>query len=709
MMRFDRPASVTLVLGLVLSGCTFPGKGKVKREAGLSVLLITIDTLRADALGCYGNARVETPWIDRLAQGGVRFEHAHAHNVLTLPSHCNILSGRYPQDHGVRDNSGFRFPAGTETLATLLKARGYRTAAFVSAFPLDSRFGLNRGFDAYDDALGDADASPAFHMEERRGPQTVAAARKWLDSPSGQPFFCWVHVYEPHAPYEPPEPWASRFRNDPYYGEVSAADAALSPLLEPILSAGREGRTLVLLTADHGESLGEHGEATHGTFAYEPTLRVPLIVYAPRLFDPRVVSHPARHVDILPTLLDALALPVDRDLPGQSLLEAAAGKAGTPQVSYFESLSPVLTRGWAPLFGVVSEGRKYVDLPIPELYDLATDPAETQNLAALKPEILEHMRTLLRGLRASDRGWGPSEETTEVKERLKSLGYLASGAMTSKERYTPDDDPKRLIALSSAIDDVVRLYRAGELAQARTLCEDLVRRRPMPIALLHLAFLRRESGELSAAVEAAREALRLNPRSVDAAALLGAYLNESGRAQETLDRLGVYAEAREPDVDVLFAVGAAQAQVGRRAEALSTFERARAIDPSNAMALVNIATVHMMAKDDAAARAALEKALRLEPNLSRAHNSLGVLEAQSGHVEAAIALFKKTLELNPAEYDTLFNLGVLLARQGRESEARGFFQDFTRRAPPPLYGRDLAWVRRWLATPETPIRAPAAR
>ena len=233
-----------------------------------NVLLITIDTLRADAIGAYGNARAATPWIDRLAGGGLRFDRAHAHTVLTLPSHANILSGLYPQDHGVRDNAGFRFPSGSATLATVLKERGYATAAFISAFPLDSRFGLARGFDVYDDGFLDATPHTPLLEQERRGTETVARARRWLDAHAGEPTFCWVHLYEPHSPYAASEPFGSRFPNDPYAAEVAAADAALEPLLRPLLEAGPRGRTFVVLTADHGESLGEHGEATHGVFAY---------------------------------------------------------------------------------------------------------------------------------------------------------------------------------------------------------------------------------------------------------------------------------------------------------------------------------------------------------------------------------------------------------------------------------------------------------
>jgi arylsulfatase A-like enzyme len=412
----------------------------VRRDPGLSVLLVTIDTLRFDALGAYGNKSAQTPWIDRLAREGVRFETAHAHNVVTLPSHANLLSGLYPLAHGVRDNSGFRFPADRETLAARLKARGYRTAAFVSAFPLDSRFALDAGFEVYDDRLGGAETqlTRAFEVPERKGAVTVAAALAWLGEHRTEKTFAFVHLYEPHFPYTPPEPFAERFPGDPYHGEVSAADAALEPLLRPLLEAGEIGRTLVVLTSDHGEGLGEHGEQTHGIFAYEATLRVPLIVYAPRILRPAVVRTPVRHIDVVPTVLDALALPLPPDLPGRSLLPLAARGESPGSPSYFEALSSSLNQGWAPLRGVVRDSLKYVDLPVPELYDLQADPLEEKNLAATRPSDLESMRSLLGRLRQEDRGTTRRKEDPATLERLHALGYLAGGTAPAKERYTED-------------------------------------------------------------------------------------------------------------------------------------------------------------------------------------------------------------------------------------------------------------------------------
>ena len=365
-----------LVLTLLL-GWYAQTSRTIRRESGLDVLLVTIDTLRADALGAYGNPAGTSPWIDRLAEAGVRFEQAHAHNVLTLPSHVNIFAGRYPFDHGVRDNAGFRLAPDVETLATLLQADGYRTGAFVSGAPVHSRFGLARGFETYDDRFADRGAPEAFAVAERPAGETVAAALRWLDADDARPYFLWLHVYDPHAPFRPPEPHASRFEGQPYLGEVAATDEALRLVLEPLIEAGVEARTLVVLTSDHGESLGEHGELTHGLFAYEATLRVPLVLFAPRILAPRVVAAAARHVDLLPTVLDALELPIPEDLPGQSLLPVAAGRVpAEPVVTYFEALSGQLVRGWAPLYGVLEDGWKYVDLPIPELYELSEDGAE---------------------------------------------------------------------------------------------------------------------------------------------------------------------------------------------------------------------------------------------------------------------------------------------------------------------------------------------
>jgi choline-sulfatase len=669
----------------------------VDRRGGPDVLLITVDTLRADALGSYGNPRAATPWMDRLAGEGVRFADAHAHNVVTLPSHVNILSGRLPTDHGVRDNSGFRFPPAIDTLATLLKARGYRTGAFVSAFPVAARFGLARGFDVYEDAFADAASRPAFLMQERRGPETVALARGWLDAQQGAPTFAWVHIYEPHFPYAPPEPFAARFASEPYAGEVAATDAALQPLLEPLLAAGRDGRTLVVLTADHGESLGEHGEATHGIFAYEGTLRVPLVLYQPRLLTPGVVTTPAAHVDVLPTVLDALGLPVPPGLPGRSLLPAAAGRADEGGTVYFEALSGSLNRGWAPLHGVIRDRVKYVDLPIPELYDLARDPGEATNLAARDGARRETLRGLMAAFRSADRAPGRSREDAETRERLRGLGYLAGGAAVPPAGYTEEDDPKRLIGLDTLLQEIADRYLSGDLPGALARCRELVRRRPgMAVSLLHLAHLERESGNLTAAVDALRQALALDPGDTEVASLLGGYLTQAGRPREAADLLEPYAARPDPDVQVLVARALALARLRQPQAALATLARAREVDPSNAMILVDVGTVHLMAEAREPARKAFEDALALNPRVARAHSSLGAMAAEEGRAEAAAAHWKAAVAADPREHDKILALGLGLWRQGRP-EGRPYLEFFVTSAPPAVYARQIEGVRGLLA------------
>src|SRR5262249_28331086 len=273
---------------------------------GANVLLVTIDTLRADHVGAYGSTAGLTPTLDRLAREGVPFEHAYAHVPLTLPSHTSPLTALYPTQHGGHDNGAFR-PGDLPTLATALQSAKYRTAAFVGAFVLDARFGLNRGFDTYDDRL--AGSSADLEVVQRTAEQVLEPAFQWIQgnhqSPiTNQPFFAWVHLYDPHEPYAAPEPYRSRYTTDPYAGEVAYTDASLGSFLERLRANGHLSNTLVVVAADHGESLGDHGERTHGLFAYDATLRVPLVMWAPPRLAPAVATFPARLVDVAPTILD---------------------------------------------------------------------------------------------------------------------------------------------------------------------------------------------------------------------------------------------------------------------------------------------------------------------------------------------------------------------------------------------------------------------
>jgi tetratricopeptide (TPR) repeat protein len=624
--------------------------------------------------------------MDRLAAGGVRFDRARAHNVITLPSHANILSGRLPSQHGVRDNAGFRFPADQPTLATILKARGYRTGSFVSAFPLDSRFGLDRDFDVYDDSFADARAGRAFLVQERRGVETVALARRWIDTRSMQPYFCWVHLFEPHYPY-----------SQTYADDVAAADEALGPLLEPILAAGGSSPTIVVLTSDHGESLGEHGEATHGIFAYESTLRVPLVLYHPRVWKPQVIAEGGRHIDILPTVLGALSVPAPLGLPGTHLASQPAQPPTSAQsaksVAYFEALSGTLNRGWAPLRGVIRDELKYIDLPVRELYDLRANPAESRNLASERPDVVKELSALL-GTFASETATGRTPPSDETQARLRSLGYVTSGGGTIKNRYTEADDPKALIALDKALNEVTALYLAGDLARAAARCRELVRRRPtMTLSRIYLAQIERERGNLAGAINALRPAAASNPDDVETMSLLAASLTEAGRAREAVALLEPLVKRDAPDLQILTAYGLSLARLGRIDEALAVLDRARAQDPSNARLLVETGTVRMIANDRAGARKDFEAALARNPELARAHSSLGVIAADERNLPQAIEHWGRAVRLDPREYRTVLGVGSALVRAGRTVEARAYFDFLAASSPPPEYAREIDRAR----------------
>ena len=382
------------------------------------ILLITVDTLRADALGYTGNARAATANIDRLAGEGRAFLGAHAHNVMTLPSHANILTGRYPYEHGVRDNDGFRLDPKMPTLATLLRSAGYSTAAMIGAFPLDARFGLDRGFDTYDERYPQGANEYDFRVAERPASEVVALARRWWADKAGSPRFLWVHLYDCHSPHVPPENLAARYAADPYAGEVAGVDEALGPLFEDARASAAP--VLLVLTSDHGEALGDHGEITHGLFAYEATLHIPLILWGPGLVAPGRDTSLRRHVDILPTVLEAARVPAPSELPGRSLF-----RPGEPDATcYFESLSASIFPRVAPPARHDSRKRE------------VHRPSDSRALRSSRRPAGEGepVRGASRGGRALARALpaarpsAPAAESAETVRRLAGLGYLSGGA-----------------------------------------------------------------------------------------------------------------------------------------------------------------------------------------------------------------------------------------------------------------------------------------
>jgi arylsulfatase A-like enzyme/Tfp pilus assembly protein PilF len=656
--------------------------------SGQNILLVTIDTLRADALGVYGGPAA-TPNLDRLARQGVRYDFAHAHAVVTLPSHVSILTGRYPFEHGVRDNSGYRLAAETPTIATLLEAAGYRTAAFIGGFPLNARFGLARGFDVYDDRMSDAHGPIEFALPERRADAVVASARAWIQTQPDR-WFAWVHLFDVHAPYAPPAPFDGQYGDRPYYGEVAYVDHALAPLFASARTQTRP--TLIVVTADHGEALGDHGEATHGLFAYESTLRVPMILAqhvpgqeAPDR--PEASSRPVRHVDLLPTMLSAVGVPVPAGLPGRTLLTGLDAEGDAASTSYFEAMSASLNRGWAPLQGVIAGREKLISLPLPELYRLSNDPRETTNLAGGEPERRRVLEARLNDWHASIAGARGTEDA-ETVARLRSLGY-AAGGNTTKDRYTEDDDPKRLIDVDAAIHRGIDLYEQGRPAEAIDTYRQILARRPdLSIAVSHLAFLYWSQGDTRAAIDTLQRALSAGVVQSSIASQLGVYLAETGSAKAALPLL--QAAAADPtDLDAQNALGIAYGHLNETARALDSFRTILRIDPGNVAAHQNIASIEVRRGNLAAARAALEQALAIDPRSARAYTGLGAVQLREGQRSAAIESWRRAVELDASDYDALFNLASELVNAGQRAAARPYLERFVRSAPAAQYARDI--------------------
>jgi arylsulfatase A-like enzyme/tetratricopeptide (TPR) repeat protein len=702
-----------------------PGGGSVAGGAGphgtagapgaggqpLDLLLITIDTLRADATGFGGHRPSPTPLLDRFAAAGLVFTQAHAHNVVTLPSHTNILTGLYPFQHGVRDNEGFHVPARVPTLATVLHGAGYVTGAFVGAYPLDSQFGLNRGFDVYDDHYPKGGNEDQYLFPERKGDKVVALALAWWQHQRGKRRFMWVHLFDPHAPYDPAEPFRSRFPGQPYYGEVAAADAYLTPLLAPFL-AGAETPTRIIVTGDHGESLGEHGEETHGLFAYESTLHIPLVVWGPGA-GPGREDRPVRHVDIFPTFLAAAGLtgartpasPPGLERPGRSLLAGegavgagAAGKAASaggvaaPDTSYFEALSAAFNRGWAPLRGVLRQGHKVIALPLAELYDLPRDPGEKTNL--IDADRLT-ARALLSRLPVES-AWPPArqEPTGAAAAKLRSLGY-AGGSAPIRKSYGPEDDPKRLIALDRQIHAIIDLYEHGRLVESAALARQLIAARPaMPLAHSLLAQALLQGGKKQEALAAMREAQRQGVAEESLLCQLGLTLSELGQPAEAIKVLRPLAARGAPQY--FDALAQALSDAGRQQEAAATLQQALAIEPDDAAAYEEQSLIELRSEHWAAARDASQRALKLNGHMPRAWNNLGVALFQLREPAAALDAWQHAVDLDASLLDAFWNLGINAARLGRPQQARKALGRFLELAPESDYRSDREKARRLL-------------
>ena len=686
--RIGQCAGLALLLGA--AGCAAPTASEVLSETpqaersgktARNIVLITLDTLRWDAVGFLSERKDVTPGLDSWAAQGTVFERAWAHNVMTLPSHANILTGRLPYQHGVRDNAGFALRESEQTLATLLKSAGFATAAVVSAFPLDARYGLSRGFDSYDDRVPEGTARE-FVLPERPGTESVQLAREWWRKNEGERRFLWLHLFDPHAPYEAPSPWRERFSSEPYLGEVAALDAFLTPFLQELDAEN----TVVALTSDHGEALGEHGEQTHGLFAYDATLRVPLVLWGSGIPASRSRAV-AGHIDLLPTLVEAAGVDAPVNLPGRSLLDAPEG----PRSLYFEALGAHLDRDWAPLRGLLDGQIKAIDLPLAELYDLIEDPRETENLASRRRS--DHAQRI--GALPSESEWPPDRAALSESERRKlaALGYLGgsgSGPTRSPRDYGPADDPKNLIAIDQLMHRFMATYQSGDLATAERLARDLVLKQPkMADGHYHLAQVLLDQNRVEEAFRTMMAAYRSGVRQPKLVRQLGLTLAEIGRAPDAVRLLSSLRESDDPKD--LNALGLVLSEAGDQNGARQILEGVFELDERNATAYETLALVAVRDSDWAKALSQSDQALALDDSLALALNYRGMALYNLNRKTEALDCWERSFQNAPG-----FRRALQSGRRRaevRDPRARRALELFVREAPSARYGPDIQAAR----------------
>jgi choline-sulfatase len=655
---------------------------RARRDPRLNVLVITVDTLRADHVGSYGYAAAQTPAIDRLAARGVRFAQATTVAPLTLPAHSSLMTGTFPAFHGVRDNGGFYLGDDQTTLAEILKARGYQTGGFVSAFVLDHRWGIAQGFDRYFDDFDLAKYRVDIGLDavQRPARETVAKAIEWLDRDRARPFFAWVHVYEPHAPYDPPETIRVRFPPTmigAYDGEIATADVEIGRLLDHLAADGRLDRTVVALLGDHGESLGEHGEEQHGFFVYDADVRIPLILAAPAL-PARVVNDQVRIVDVMPTILQLLGMEVPKPVQGRSLLPLVRGEP-LALVAAAETWYPRHHYGWSELTSIRDGRYHFIAAPRRELYDLQMDPGELHDIAPDNParaDALERaLRAFLAQASANRAPAAPRPVDPDVEERLRSLGYVGSSISPRALEDRPRGDPK----------DKIALYN-----------------------LLKQAGLDSVEGRLDAAVAKVREALAADPEIVEAYLMLGNMQTKAKRDEEAAAAFQK-ALALDPDnQNAAFNLALAYKTAGRVDAAESGFERVLALNPRDAKARYQLADIWMARREFARAEAMLQRAiadnverpafqtklgecyiemkrydaaeraladaLKDKADEPMAHYDLGLVREARGDAAGAINEYEAEIARSQGVYQAHFNLAKLLAARGRTADAIAHFE-----------------------------------
>ncbi len=606
-----------------------------------NVVLVTLDTTRADRLGCYGRADAGTPNLDRLAAGGVRFADAWSVVPITLPAHLSMMTGCSPVTHGIRDNGGGRYDGRIPTLATRFAANGYRTAAVVSASVLGSDWGMNAGFGVYDERFDG--------KRERNAASATNRALEILGS-STEPFFLWVHYFDPHQKYEPPAPFAARYRDDPYQGEIAAVDFELGRLLTGLDKAAR--KSIIVVVGDHGEGLGEHGERTHGIFTYRSTLSVPFLIAGPGIPAGRVVAEPVSIVDLAPTVAELAGLSAVKPQDGNSLARIVLRGEAAPRSRwiYFESMLPFNSYGWVAPRGVTDGRYAFIDLPKSEVYDLRSDPGQRRNLYSaenpLSASLARRFERLTAGL-AKRAGQGtPVPLTDERRAQLSSLGY-APGVPPSGSGE-PTLDPKDVIDIADRIEQAMQLQRSGQFDEAIAMTGEIMRR---------------------------------NPENVRALSVRGQALHSQKRYREAVVAFGELV-ARTPTIAVnRWDLGSSLAGAGETAKAEAEWRKAIELEPHLAEPRASLIAAYRGRGETAKAVAAAKEAAVSGAESAELNFEIGLAYEASGDLEEAERWYQSVLRIRPAHVQALGNLGQVAYDKGRIDEALARYRAASAAAP----------------------------
>jgi arylsulfatase A-like enzyme/Tfp pilus assembly protein PilF len=676
---------VVSVLLVAVGGGLLLRSGILRKEVR-RIILISIDTCRADYLSCYGYQRRITPNIDRLAGQSVLFKNAITPIPTTLPAHCSMLTGTIPPYHGVHYNIGYKLGQSNVTLAEILRPKGFTTAAFVSAFVLDSQFGLNEGFDTYNDSFEEIHRN--VFGSERRGGETSRLAIEWLQKhEKDEKFFLFLHYYDPHLAYEPPEPFASEFADNLYAGEIAYTDYCIGLVIDKLKELGLYDSTLIIITGDHGEMLGEHGEGDHGYFIYEGAIKVPLVFKLPWRTEGRKVDDVAGITDIVPTICGMVGADVPPAVQAKDLSTYfGSGQPGREDRHlYCESMMPTKYNANS-LLGVVTNRFKYIQTTRPELYDLVEDPNETNNLVEQQPHQARVLQDHLKRILEQTVRTGVSEGVEldrEAIRRLAALGYVGSDNI--KEDYEFDqsrEDAKDLIELHTVFYDARTFLLEKKYEKAKSIYQQLLLERPEFYEVhFDLANIAVQQNDLAAAADYLAEAIRLEPGRYKLHHNLGITCLSLGRYEQAAKHFRDSLKIKPTEPAAITGLGLALLSQGKIDQAIDHYTKALEIAPDVAElhSKLGLALYQQGKLDDAIQH--YTKALEIEPRLFEVQNNLGMALGGRGRLDEAIVCFKKALALNPQLAEAHRNLGMVFARQGKLDEAIAHFTEALRIRP----------------------------